>query len=81
LIHAKYVRKHSLIGKINRVIQVSVTEKHLAAKPVSHRSLIRVKKCKVSEDVNGISYAMYVRNISLIAVIYPIISEYTLQSV
>jgi hypothetical protein len=42
-------------------------KQYLVAKPVSYHSLIKAEKCKVSEDVNGISYAMYARNVSLIA--------------
>jgi hypothetical protein len=49
---------------------VQVTLKHyLVVERVSHRSLISAGQWKVPEDLNGVSHAMYARNISLLAII------------
>jgi hypothetical protein len=49
---------------------MQVTEKHfLVAERVSHRTLISARHWQVSEDLNGVSHAMYARNVSLTAMI------------
>jgi hypothetical protein len=59
---------------------VQVTEKYyLVVERVSHPSLISAGQWKVPEDLNGVSHAMYARKVSLLALIWTIIPEYTLE--
>jgi hypothetical protein len=42
---------------------------YLVVERVSHPSIISAGQWKVPEDLNGVSYALYARNVSLIAII------------
>jgi hypothetical protein len=62
-------------------IQVEIGErKYHVAKCVSHRSQISLSQCNNSEDVNSLLHAMYAGKVSIIAIIYTVTSEYTLEN-
>jgi hypothetical protein len=73
LIPARYVRKYSLVLQ-------EAEKRCLVVKRVSHRSLSSEVQLKEWEIVNCAFHAMYARGVSLVAFIWTIIPEYTLEN-
>jgi hypothetical protein len=66
---------------INQGIQVQIAEKkYLVVKCVLHRSQISLLQRNDPEVANGLFHAMYVRKVSIVAMIYTVTSEYILEN-
>jgi hypothetical protein len=81
LICATFVRNHSLVGMIYQGIQVQITKnKYHVVKRVSHRSHISLVQWDDPDVANGLFRAMYVRKVSIVAMICTVTSEYILEN-